>query len=847
MSDTGDSSRLSTPSSSSPSSSSSAVTPQTSSAGSAQIQVYARIRPSKSLSPSHLSFDPYSSSVTLTLPPASTSAPVQHADQFTRDYINNQRLSYPFSFHGLFPPSASQEAVFNAVGRQCVSSLLEGYHSCIFAYGQTGSGKTFTITGGADSYDSRGIIPRTLSHLFSSLTPSLQQTVRISYLEIYNECGYDLLDRSASLSSLSQLPKVQMLEDDNRCVHLQGLSEHAVSSVEAALELLFRGDTNRMICETPSNDASSRSHCLFSIVLESREAAGSRVRRSKLHLVDLAGSERVKKTQVTGRLFKEAAFINLSLHYLEQCILALHTRAQSRTGASVHIPYRNSMMTAVLRDSLGGNSRTFMIATLSGEAQHVDESISTARFAARVGQIVNRVWQEEAEEDTDVIIRRLKAEVRELKDEVRRLRGEEGVGRGETLGEEERERCVEALKRWLQQEDRPAGSEDDDDEEDERRLRVGNEEKVRLYLRTLKAMIRDAEGKATQGGAGAGAAMTAQEAQTREAELQRMAAVLEEKDAEIARLSSALDAGRSMQIVHRPSAAVPEQSRLSSPAFAPSGSAAQQAARPSSPAPPTPSSSFDAFRQSYATNAALEEKKEHLRSLILEAKSLGESINGSRASIARFKQILQARRVQRELRREESKQQQPQQQDGAVDAEEEAEERRLSSGMEEEKRLYRERFDALKARKEEIEHLKAGIERSRRRMQADYERWKGEQDRQQPETEGDRQPMQEEKEQPQLSLPPAAPRPAAPPRPAAAVADSFLQAGSLSRLMLANGAAGHAPSSSSTVTGSSSSKAVRLVSTGNAQADADIEKFYALRDKLLQQAAAIQGAVSSIK
>ena len=297
--------------------------------------------------------------------------------------------------------------------------------------------RTYTITGGADSYEDRGIIPRTLSNLFEQLegrqAGNVAHTVRVSYLEIYNEAGYDLLDRPADMSdlasiaasSLASLPRVTLLEDDNRCVHLQNLGEYAVTNVQDALELLFRGDTNRIVCETPSNDASSRSHCLFTVTLEARDAGSGKLRRSKLHLVDLAGSERIKKTQVTGRLFKEAAFINLSLHHLEQVILALHHRSNGRT--SVHVPYRNSFLTSTLRDSLGGNCRTYMIATISGEAAHIDESVSTARFAGRVGSIRNEVWREEAE-DMEGVVRRLKGQVKELKEEVRRLRGEEGRG-----------------------------------------------------------------------------------------------------------------------------------------------------------------------------------------------------------------------------------------------------------------------------------------------------------------------------------------------------------------------------------------------------------------------------------
>ena len=783
--------------------------------------MYARIRPSKSFSPSHFAFDPTSQSITLTLPPSSSTTST--SDQTTRDYVNNQRLTYPFTFHHLFPPSTSNATVFTTLGQQCVTHLLDGFNSTIFAYGQTGSGKTFTITGGADRYDDRGIIPRTLTHLFDQLaSPALtasptSHTVLISYLEIYNEVGYDLLTDRSDLSTLSQLPRVTLLDTSHHSFHLQNLSTYPVAHAQAALELLFRGDTNRMICETPSNDASSRSHCIFSITLEARDRLSSSLRRSKLHLVDLAGSERIKKTQVTGRLFKEAAFINLSLHHLEQVILALHHRSTrgATTTPPTHIPYRNSMMTSVLRDSLGGNCRTYMIATLSGEVGHLEETVSTARFATRVGQVRNEVWVE-VEEDVEGMVRRLKGEVKQLKEEVRRLRGEEGVGRGEALTEEEVTQCRDALHRFLQQGE---GQEDP--------LPLGHEERVRTYLRLLKAMVR---GTTQQGQGGPDTA-------TQE-ELQRLTATVRERDAEIARLTA----------LHRPSL-----SPLAGPTPTPTPAVSATAAAASAGRVEGPvgeggeggggEEEFDLFRSSYAACALLEVKKEELRELIGKAKGLGEGINGSREVINRLKQRLQARRVQREMSRggEEG--------GGEGDGEEEE---RLRVGVEEEKRRYREQFEELKVRKEEIEHLKATIERSRRRMQADYQQWRQQRGGERPAPQEEKEAMQPPQQQPQQ-------RPLQQPS-----LPSPTERGALSRMIMA-GAVPSAPSAppaplssappppplpfSSTATASAvqPGNGDRRVSTGNAQADADIERFYALRNQLLQQAAAIQGAVTAIR
>lgn len=170
------------------------------------------------------------------------------------------------------------------------SSLL-GYNGTIFAYGQTGSGKTYTITGGAERYADRGLIPRTLQHIFKRIQHDTHTvyTVHISYLEIYNEIGYDLLDSSRDAKKLEDLPKVTLLEDAEELIHLRNLSMIQANTEEDALNFLFVGDTNRMIAETPSNPASSRSHCIFIITLTSRKEGEDVIKRSKLHLVDLAG------------------------------------------------------------------------------------------------------------------------------------------------------------------------------------------------------------------------------------------------------------------------------------------------------------------------------------------------------------------------------------------------------------------------------------------------------------------------------------------------------------------------------------------------------------------------------
>ena len=172
----------------------------------------------------------------------------------------------------------------------------------MFAYGQTGSGKTFTITGGAERYVDRGLIPRTISYIFSEVRRRTDMVfkVSVSYLEIYNESGYDLLDESQNSRNLTDLPKVKPREDANERVVLNNLSVHRADSEEDALNLLFIGDTNRVVAETPTHDASTRSHCIFIVQLEVQKGGSDVKTVSRMHLVDLAGSERIGKTGVTG-------------------------------------------------------------------------------------------------------------------------------------------------------------------------------------------------------------------------------------------------------------------------------------------------------------------------------------------------------------------------------------------------------------------------------------------------------------------------------------------------------------------------------------------------------------------
>ncbi|XP_063780681.1 kinesin-like protein KIF9 isoform X2 [Pseudophryne corroboree] len=291
--------------------------------------------------------------------------------------VNNKRYDWSFQVDGILQ-NASQEAVYDSVARSVVSRALQGYNGTIMCYGQTGAGKTHTITGTTENYKQRGIIPRALQQVYREIEEQSDSsvTVRISYLEIYNETLFDLL---------STLPDVHVsgaqmsIIDDVQGVFVKGLSVHHAASEEHGLNLLFEGETNRIIGSHILNKTSSRSHCIFTIHLEShsRILSNAKYTVSKINLVDLAGSERLGKTGSEGQVLREATYINKSLSFLEQVIIAL---ADQRD----HVPFRQSKLTYALKDSLGGNCNTVLVANVYGEAAQIDETLSTLRFASRM-------------------------------------------------------------------------------------------------------------------------------------------------------------------------------------------------------------------------------------------------------------------------------------------------------------------------------------------------------------------------------------------------------------------------------------------------------------------------------
>nr|XP_029135067.1 kinesin-like protein KIF17 [Labrus bergylta] len=310
-----------------------------------------------------------------------------------------------FTFDGTYFMDQTTEQMYNEIAYPLVEGVTEGYNGTIFAYGQTGSGKSFTMQGVVDPAAQRGVIPRAFEHIFESIqcAENTKFLVRASYLEIYNEEIRDLLGSDTK-------QRLELKEHPERGVYVRDLSMHTVHSVGECEKIVEQGWRNRAVGYTLMNKDSSRSHSIFSIHLEicSTDAAGQdHLRAGKLNLVDLAGSERQSKTGATGERLREATKINLSLSALGNVISALVD------GRSKYIPYRDSKLTRLLQDSLGGNTRTLMIACLSPADNNYEESLSTLRYANRAKSIQNRPRINE--DPKDALLREYQEEIRKLR------------------------------------------------------------------------------------------------------------------------------------------------------------------------------------------------------------------------------------------------------------------------------------------------------------------------------------------------------------------------------------------------------------------------------------------------
>ncbi|XP_043596587.1 centromere-associated protein E-like [Bombus pyrosoma] len=312
-----------------------------------------------------------------------------------------------FYFDHIFDMNASNLDVFDTVIKPIVNAAVNGFNGTVFAYGQTSSGKTYTMMGTAEEL---GIVPLAVQHMFDAIanTSGREFLLRVSYLEIYNERVNDLLNKSGT--------DLKLKEDSSGQVILQ-CKEEITNSPENVLSIMKKGDKNRRIGETNMNERSSRSHTIFRITIESREAgdSNSAIQVSQLNLVDLAGSERARQTGATGERFKEGRHINMSLSTLGLVIMQL---SESQDGQK-HVNFRDSKLTRLLQNSLGGNAMTAIICAVTPAA--LEETQCTLSFASRAKSVKNKPQINEVMSDA-ALLKRYARQLAKLQEELQRIK-----------------------------------------------------------------------------------------------------------------------------------------------------------------------------------------------------------------------------------------------------------------------------------------------------------------------------------------------------------------------------------------------------------------------------------------
>jgi kinesin family protein 5 len=318
-------------------------------------------------------------------------------------HSSREKNVYRFNFDRIFPPSSTQQDIYDFGVKGIIDSVLDGYNGTVLAYGQTSSGKTYTMQGEMEEEKTQGIIPRMISHVFKHIykNEDTDFMIKVSMIEIYQEKIRDLFDVSRV--------NLNIREDSIKGIYVDGASERYVGCPNDVLVLLEIGSANRAQAATNMNEHSSRSHSIFILTINQTNKKEGFSKIGKLYLVDLAGSEKISKTGATGHTLEEAKIINKSLTTLGRVINNL------TDGKSTHIPYRESKLTRVLQESLGGNSKTCLIITCSPSIYNESESLSTLRFGERAKKIKNK-----PKINKEITVAELQKLVTQLKDSLKK-------------------------------------------------------------------------------------------------------------------------------------------------------------------------------------------------------------------------------------------------------------------------------------------------------------------------------------------------------------------------------------------------------------------------------------------
>jgi len=595
--------------------------------------------------------------------------------------------------------NASQETVYQETVSPVVQSVLQGYNGTILCYGQTGAGKTFTQIGSTATYAHRGIAPRAIGDVFQYIQghPQFEATVGVSYVEIYNDSLVDLLGSLPSAKAPSD--KLELIDDPAGGTHVKGLRIERVKDEEAALNLLFTGESSRAIAKHQLNTKSTRGHAIFTVYLQirSRVESSDKIVRCRLHLVDLAGSERLKKTDTSGEMKAESMYINRSLSYLEQVVVALGSKSRS------HTPYRQSKLTHLLKDAIGGNSKTLLIANIYGEEAHLEETISTLQFAARVRAVTNSASVNETP-DPALLLKSCEKQIAELKREIAMHDAIANRSRVqyEPYSEVQRAQLSAQLRGYLEHQV------DDLELESVRQMR-----ELLLSARNLydeKVSELEAALKALTTGGGGGLASSGS--------VSADAALIE--NAELGDAVGDVAGSKGVSIGHAPDGAKPPGGLVDPPTK--SGSSAppvdsgssQPTAVTGGDAPLGRQEAFAQYKtaEGQASNDSLIQNKALLKELLLERKATSEAVNGFKREIDKIKARLDEKRDERESQASADEAE-------IIDEEEYA----LIQSLKEVKTSYKTKYERMTQVSAEVVQKQEAIDLARQTLLADFEQW----------------------------------------------------------------------------------------------------------------------------